>query len=165
MPVLINFHPYERDAAEGIQIPVVDEALTLLLFAIEDPASKGIDKFTLIHTRNVITKLLENAMHRPVAQPSRKTPPVPDLHYVQLADIPIIEAKEYQTRMQRTDVVARRRTLRGFVEACGYSWKEVWHHRQEAKKSNLEILREQFPFFDKWASRNHELPVPPPAGV
>ncbi len=38
MPVLINFHPYERDAAEGIQIPVVDEALTLLLFAIEDPA-------------------------------------------------------------------------------------------------------------------------------
>jgi hypothetical protein len=75
--------------------------------------SKGIDKFTLIHTRNVITKLLENAMHRPVAQPSRKTPPVPDLHYVQLADIPIIEAKEYQTRMQRTDVVARRRTLRG----------------------------------------------------
>jgi len=38
MPVLINFHPYERDAAEGIQIPVVDEALTLLLFALEDPA-------------------------------------------------------------------------------------------------------------------------------
>jgi hypothetical protein len=51
------------------------------------------------------------------------------------------------------------------VETCGYSWKEVWHHRQEAKKSNLEILREQFPFFDKWASRDHELPAPPPADV
>lgn len=138
MPVLSNFHPYEREAAEVVQIAVIDETLTLLLYAIEDvyryltdwisttshgegeayPAflpsnSKGINKFTLLQARNIITILLNRATERPPMGPTKKPPPVQDISTLQLVDIPIIEHEEYHHRMRLPEVTMRRRMLQG----------------------------------------------------
>jgi len=48
MPVLIAFHPKERDAADAVQIAVLDEALTLLILAVEDTGKYVITAFILI---------------------------------------------------------------------------------------------------------------------
>jgi len=128
LPVTVTFYSHKRDSAEAVQIALVDEAIAILLFAVQNlerlvfvlffflsvnqPGlhSKGIDRFSLLQIRNVISVLIAQADTRLFLHSlSVSDAPIPDIRCLQSADIPI-DAIEYSQSMQKQ--VARRHSLK-----------------------------------------------------
>jgi len=144
LPVTVTFYSHKRDSAEAVQIALVDEAIAILLFAVQNLESKGIDRFSLLQIRNVISVLIAQADTRLFLHSlSVSDAPIPDIRCLQSADIPI-DAIEYSQSMQKQ--VARRHSLKRLVEQSGFSWEQVWQERKE-EKSITSKIRTWFPCF------------------
>lgn len=118
-PVLHYFHSNERHAALAPMVAVLDESLLLLQHGTPE---SGVDHVTVRSTRDTIAellRLLENAFVRPADDP----PARPELALLKRFDVPVVDASAFDDVHDKE--TERRRVLRGFVEADGWSWDEV----------------------------------------
>jgi hypothetical protein len=102
-------------------VAVLDETLLLLQHGT---VRSGISPLTLSVTRDAIGELL-NLLAVAFVRPAEQAPERPGLGQLERFDVPVVEQSAFDDVLDAE--ADRRRMLRGFVEADGWSWDEVGH--------------------------------------
>lgn len=120
-PVLHFFHSRDPHAAAGVTIARIDEALTLLRAAVDDTAS--VERSAVDPLRTSLTHFLDT-LRSAFIDPSPDAPPMPSLHALRAAGIPVVDDATFTARVQELE--ERRRVLLGFLSNDGWTWEDVW---------------------------------------
>lgn len=118
-PVLHYFHSIDRHSAVAPMLAVLDESLLLLQRGARDA---GIPSLTLDASRDSIAELLR-LLEMAFIRPADEAPPAPQLAWLSEAGAVAVDGPEFDHAVESES--PRRRVLRGFVEADGWSWDDV----------------------------------------
>lgn len=118
-PVLHYFHSDQRHSAVAPMIAVLDETLAVLQHGV---ATRGLDNLTLTSARDAVAELLR-LLERAYISPAAEAPPPPALDVVPRSGPALTDQASFVALIDSES--PRRRLLRGFLEADGWSWDEV----------------------------------------
>ena len=134
-PVLHFSHSSKPQGAPPLQIAVLDEALTLLLCAVDEEARP--DAPTLRSLRYATSTYLGTL--EAVYVEVQPEPPLPDLGPLRTAGIPVCSDEELRTRLAAAG--ERRQALRGLVNHDGWTWDDVTSESDTDEHASLHALR------------------------
>lgn len=120
-PVLHFFHSRERQAAAGVAIARIDEALMLLREAVAEPAR--VEPSAVDPLRTSLTHFLDT-LRSAYISPAPEGPQVPSLVTLRAAGIPVVDQETFTTRVQKLD--ERRKVLVALQAYDGWTWDDVW---------------------------------------
>lgn len=120
-PVLHYLHSINRKEVLSIGLARLDEAITILLFGV-DNVKKG--KLELI--RKIISDLL-HTLQDAFIHAADETPPLPDLKKINLPGVKIKSNDEFKERAKIAE--SHRRLLKAFVINERRNWDEVYNEK------------------------------------
>lgn len=116
-PVLHFFHDVAPEAAAGVTIARLDEALTILRFGVAPEARPH--ALVVDSARTSVAAFLSTLSSAQIG-PAGELPPLPSLEPLRRAGVPTVSDEEFATAC--ADLERRRRLLRGFLEDDGWTW-------------------------------------------
>ncbi|GAA5511909.1 hypothetical protein Dcar01_00623 [Deinococcus carri] len=116
-PGLYRFHERQPEESIDLALPALDEALSLIEYALDAPPPKG-----LRAVRASLSSLLSTYCRVHLRVPAQ-APPLPDLAPLRAAGLPLRPDAEVQAAFATLE--ARRRTLRSMAERAGFAWSDV----------------------------------------
>lgn len=119
-PVIHYFHNFQRQNAAEVSVVVLDEALTLLEYAVKSEHRP--DAVALYTVRQSIEKFLET-LNAAYIKPSKDVPPLPRLDELRASGIPTFSDEDFEEAVSNLN--RRRRLLLALVRSDGWSWKEI----------------------------------------
>lgn len=118
-PILHYYHSSQRDQALTVSVATLDEALTILHFAIKE--GYGPNKLLLHETRSTIESFIKT-LRSGYISPSEIPPPVPDVDGLRDKGLPIISTDVFLESLE--DIAERRKALLGSLMDNGRRWPE-----------------------------------------
>ncbi|MGF1482660.1 MAG: ion channel [Cyanophyceae cyanobacterium] len=132
-PVLHYFHSLERSRAMVLSIVALDEALTLLHYAVEETYRP--DAAALEAARRASAAFLKT-LKSAYLNPSSHSPPFPALDLLRIRGIPTVSDEEF---WQATKQITRRRQLLlALVHNDGWTWEAVASSKTTNRASSLD---------------------------
>lgn len=116
-PVLHFFHDVAPEAAAGVTIARLDEALTLLRFGVTPEARPH--ALVVDSARTSVAAFLSTLSSAHIG-PSAELPAPPSLAPLRRAGVPTVSDEDFTEAC--ADLDQRRRLLRGFLEDDGWTW-------------------------------------------
>jgi hypothetical protein len=119
-PILHYYHSESSQAASSVAVAILDEALTMLLFAIPEECRPN--PAVLASARSSTEgylRTLNSAFIKPAQQP----PAAPDLSHLRSQGIPVVDDAAFDQAL--TELGERRRKLLGMVRADTWAWSMV----------------------------------------
>jgi hypothetical protein len=118
-PVLHYFHSLGAVSSSSVMVPVLDEAMTIVLVGMRDDAE--VDRRQLEVTRRALSRFLETLasvyVHR-----KPDAPPMPSLAPLRDRGVPVVDDETFAARVE--DLCDHRRLLRALVETYE-SWEKA----------------------------------------
>lgn len=155
-PVLHYFHSQERSRSFSLSLVALDEALTLLEYAVASPAQ--IDPASLNPLRRASTAFIKT-LKSVYLQPAKHTPKLPCLELIKSQQIPLKsdlangEARCDRPFEQAMDhLQKRRRLLLALVTNDGWTWDAV-DSKQTTNRANH--LDDQTPINQSFSPNNY----------
>lgn len=119
-PIIHYYHSRDPRAAVPLRLAVLDEAVSLMRFAVRPEARPH--PMTL-HVLEAATSGYLRALRKVYIVPAGEAPPIPDLEPLRDAGIPLVPNDEIEKAYEM--LAPRRRLLRGLVEHDGWRWSDV----------------------------------------
>lgn len=116
-PILHYFHTPQAGQAPVIAVAVLDEALTLFRFGVQEQNRP--DKIIINNARSSVQTYLQT-LEMTFVDPANGAPPSPNLDVLRDAGIPTVSDDEFVTRLDNLD--ERRRMLLGLVQSDARQW-------------------------------------------
>ncbi len=128
-PILHCFHTPERQTAAAPNLVALDEALSILEYAI--PSQRQPNSHTIATLRHAISLFLANR-HSTSLKMDAEAPPLPELDKI------LAEGASYDRLKEGMAAILRRRQLlNSLIQHDGWEWKDVIF---SAKEANLDLL-------------------------
>ena len=128
-PILHCFHTPERQTAAAPNIVALDEALSILEYAI--PSSQQPDSHAIATLRHAISLFLANR-HSTSLKMDAEAPPLPELERI-LAE----GASHERMKTGMAAILCRRQLLNSLIQHDGWEWKDII---LSAKEANFDLL-------------------------
>lgn len=116
-PVLHYFHSRGAEQAPAATIAALDEALTLIAFAVEDDVRPP--ALVLRSARSSVSTFL-TTLESAFVDPAQRAPPPPDLDRLREEGIPVVDDEAYRSALADLDL--RRRMLLGMARSDAREW-------------------------------------------
>ena len=116
-PVLHYFHSNTPESAAPVCLAALDEALTILEYAV--PETLRLDRSSFVPARGSFTSLLNSLSTAYIR--AEKPPPLPNLEELRQLGLPLCSDEEFLARTGH--LLGRRRLLLALVENDGWSWE------------------------------------------
>lgn len=116
-PVLHHFYNSKRKESIVLAIAIVDEALTIIEFGIQQPLPKH-----FIVARRAISGYLTSVRDIGL-KPAKYPPPIPCLGLLQEAGLPVVSDRQWSTKLET--IQQRRGHLLALIEQSSWSWKDI----------------------------------------
>lgn len=120
-PVLHFFHVGERRAAFAVQLAKLDEAVTLLRFAL--PPEVRPDATVLASVSGAIEDLVDAVARSFTSEEGVTEPDPPSLDRLAAAGVPLVDADEFEAQLRT--LAGRRTALAAMVRDDGWAWEDV----------------------------------------
>ena len=118
-PVLHYFYGAEAEKAPATNVTVLDEALTLLRFAVSERDRPS--DVAVAQARSSVQDYLDT-LGSAYVEPADRSPPPPDLTPLRDGGIPTVSDQRFDRSIETLD--DRRRKLLGLVEADEHRWPD-----------------------------------------
>lgn len=116
-PILHYFHTSQAEQASIVAVAVLDEALTLFRFGVQEQNRP--DEVIVNNARSSVQTYLE-ILETAFVEPADQTPPSPNLSTLHDDDIPTVSDDEFATSLGNID--ERRRMLLGLIRSDARQW-------------------------------------------
>lgn len=132
-PILHYFHGQERSRSFSLSIVALDEALTLLQYAVAPKVP--IDSASLNSLRRASTAFLKT-LKSVYLQPASQNPKLPYLEFIRTQNIPLIDNSEF---LEATSHIHKRRQLLlALVKNDGWTWDAVASRQTTGRANDLD---------------------------
>ncbi|MEM7556025.1 MAG: potassium channel family protein [Cyanobacteria bacterium P01_A01_bin.84] len=132
-PILHYFHSVERSRSLALSLVALDEALTLLHYAI--PPENQPNKATLNAARRGSAAFLKT-LKSAYLESANIEPPLPKLELLRSEGIPTCSNEEFVTATKQ--VSQRRKLLLALVQNDGWTWNAIASSETTSRASNLD---------------------------
>lgn len=132
-PILHYFHSVERSRAIVLSVVALDEALTLLQYALEESCCP--DTATIDPARRASAAFLKT-LKSAYLEPGESNPPFPSLDLLRVQGIPTVSDEEFWEATKQ--VTYRRQLLLALVKNDGWTWEAVASTKTTNRAASLD---------------------------
>lgn len=119
-PILHYYHSERGKRASAMAVPILDEALTLFRYGIDDNTQLNP---TLVENARSSTDSYLDTLETAFVEPADEVPPPPDLDRLREEGIPTVDDAEFGEALE--ELTERRRNLLGVVRADAWHWPSL----------------------------------------
>jgi hypothetical protein len=119
-PILHYYHSERGNAASGMAVTILDEALTILRRGV--PEERRPNAVIVEGVRSSAQDYIRT-LNKAFIEPADEPPPLPDLDRLRAAGIPVASDADFEAAV--ADLTDRRRKLLGMVRADAWHWPPV----------------------------------------